>query len=398
MNTTALFTISSNNYYAFSKTMLQSVKNFHDEIDLFFLLVDEKADDRILQDQRLFNLRLVKDIGILDYKKMAFAYNILEFNTAMKPFFINYLFESGYDKVIYVDPDILVCNRLDDALNALNDHSIVLTPHQLSPIKNVDRFIPYDQFKWEQSLLQRGTYNLGFIGLSKTLQSKSFLEWWSNRCKYLCFEDPEQGLFVDQKWIDLALCFFPSTVVLRHLGFNMAVWNLHARRLIDNRVNGVVPLVFYHFSSIDINNPDIISKHDKTLKLKDRPDLIELFKAYREKVMNNNYDYFSKLPYSYDFFGDNRRIHLLERRLYAAVANNFPDPFSTPSDNFYSLLRAKRKENNISRNKPTDSLVVSFAKMCIRIVFKLIGVKSYTRLVRFFRITDSFRLHTFLID
>ncbi len=398
MNATAIFTISSNNYYAFAKTMLQSVRSFHNKIDLFFLLVDEKADDRIAKDQNLFNLRLVKDIGILNYKKMAFAYDITEFNTAVKPFFINYLFQNGYDKVIYLDPDIIVCNQLDAALNALHNHAIVVTPHQLSPIKDLDHFVPYEQFKWEQSVLQRGTYNLGFIGISNTTESRSFLAWWSNRCSFLCFADPEQGLFVDQKWLDLALSFFPSIFVLRHQGYNMAVWNLHARNLINNRVNGVDPLVFYHFSSIDINNPDIISKHDRSIKLKDRPDLIDLFQKYREKVKNNDHYYFSKLPYTYDFFSDGQKISLLERRLYAAVAKNYHDPFSTPSKHFYASLRENRKNERPQYCKQSENLTLTFVKSCIRMLFKLIGAKRYSKIVRFFRVTDSFRSHTFLLD
>jgi lipopolysaccharide biosynthesis glycosyltransferase len=126
MNNTAIFTISSNNYFAFTKTLLQSVRDFHDDVDLYFLLADEVADNKILSEQNLFHLRTVKEIGISDYKKMAFAYDIVEFNTAVKPFFINYLFEKGYEKVVYIDPDILVCNRLDGS-DELNNHSIVVT-------------------------------------------------------------------------------------------------------------------------------------------------------------------------------------------------------------------------------------------------------------------------------
>jgi hypothetical protein len=400
MNTTAIFTISSNNYYAFAKTLLQSVKEFHSasDVDLYYLLVDEKADERINEDQQLFKLRVVKDIGIPDYKKMAFAYDIVEFNTAVKPFFIRYLFEQGYDKVIYLDPDILVVNRLDAALNALDNNAIVVTPHQLSPAGNLNNFIPYQQFKWEQSVLQRGTFNLGFIGVANTPTGSSFLDWWSNRCYYLCFSDPEQGLFVDQKWIDLAKVFFPSLSVLQHQGYNMAVWNLYARKMFNNRVNEADPLVFYHFSSIDMNDPVIISKHDKSLKLEDRPDLADLFQAYRDKVMNNDHPYFSKLPYTYDFFNDGRKINLLERRLYSAVANNYPDPFSTPSSRFYSTLREKRKSDRLSDDRSTDSVTLSCAKTCIRTLFRLIGARRYTKVVLFFRLTDSFRQHTFLLD
>lgn len=396
MHNTAIFTISSNNYFAFAKTLLQSVREFHNDLDLFFLLADEVADDKTLNNNDLFHVCLVKDIGIQDYKKMAFAYDIIEFNTAVKPFFINYLFNQGYKKVIYIDPDILVCNRLDTALDALNDHSIVITPHQLAPVKDVDSFIPYLQ--WEQSALATGIFNLGFIGVANTEEGRYFVDWWSNRCNFICYVDNETGLFVDQKWINLASCFFPSTYILRHKGYNMAVWNLHDRVLINNRVNGVEPLVFYHFSSIDMIDPEIISKHDKTLKLKDRPDLIDLFHSYREKVNNNGYDYFCKLPYSFDYFNDGLKINLLDRRLYAAVANNYSNPFNTPGDSFYSVLKMKMQSNKKVNNIRNDSLINRILMLCLKTIFKLLGARRYTNLVLSSKYLDRLRLHTFLIE
>jgi len=396
MHNTAIFTISSNNYFAFAKTLLQSVREFHNDVDLFFLLADETADDKILNDNDLFHVCLVKDIGIQDYKKMAFAYNIIEFNTSIKPFFINYLFNKGYKKVIYIDPDILVYNRLDTALDALNDHSIVVTPHQLAPVKDVDSFIPYLQ--WEQSALSTGIFNLGFIGVANTEEGRRFVDWWSNRCNFICYVDNETGLFVDQKWINLALCFFPSTYILRHKGYNMAVWNLHDRVLINDRVNGVEPLVFYHFSSIDMSDPEIISKHDKTLKLKDRPDLIDLFYSYREKVINNGYNYFHKIPYTFDYFDDGNKINLLDRRLYAPVANNYSNPFDTPAHSFYTVLKMKMQSNKKINNMRNDSLINRILMLCLKTIFKLLGARRYTNLVLYSKYLDRLRLHTFLIE
>jgi hypothetical protein len=396
MQETAIFTTSSNNYFAFVKTLLQSVRDFHDDIDLYFLLVDETADERMLDQEDLFRLCLVKDIGIADYKKMAFAYDMVEFNTAVKPFFVNYLFNQGYKKVIYLDPDILVCDRLDAALDALANHSIIVTPHQLSPVTDVDRFVSYLQ--WEQSALLTGIFNLGFIGVANSLEGRAFVDWWSNRCKYMAFVDPGAGLFVDQKWVNLAMCFYPSTYILRHKGYNMCVWNLHDRVLIDGRVNGVEPLVFYHFSSIDMNDPEIISKHDMTLKLKDRPDLIDLARSYRERVQHNGYDHFHGLPYTYDYFSEGRKIDLLERRLYSAVSENFPDPFSTPSNEFYAELKKKRRSGTVTSCVRNQVLIERIAKAVLKTTFKIVGAKQYADIMRWFNVAGRLRNHTFLLD
>ena len=51
----------------------------------------------------------------------------------------------------------------------------------------------------------------------------------------------EEGLFVDQKWIDLVPGFYPDVGIIHHPGYNVAYWNLHCRRVEIGdqiRVNG----------------------------------------------------------------------------------------------------------------------------------------------------------------
>ena len=48
MKETSVFTISSKNYFAFSKTLLESVREYHPEVDLHFLLADEPGDGLLL--------------------------------------------------------------------------------------------------------------------------------------------------------------------------------------------------------------------------------------------------------------------------------------------------------------------------------------------------------------
>ena len=77
------------------------------------------------------------------------------------------------------------------------------------------------------------------------------------------FHDLRSGLFVDQKWVDLAPCFFDEIHILRHAGCNVAYWNLRERFLsdADNRVvvNGDTPLVFFHYSGYRTDRPDQLS-------------------------------------------------------------------------------------------------------------------------------------------
>ncbi len=70
------------------------------------------------------------------------------------------------DKLLYLDPDILILNSLDGLQGALEEANVLLTPHLLSPL-------PADGCKQnDHDILQAGTYNLGFLGLRNSLESR----------------------------------------------------------------------------------------------------------------------------------------------------------------------------------------------------------------------------------
>jgi len=325
------------------------------------------------------------------------VYDMIEFNTALKPFFINYLFNKGYEKVIYLDPDIYVYNRLDVALEKLENHSAIVTPHQLSPVARLNNYVPYIQ--WEQSALQTGIFNLGFIGVSNSVEGRAFIDWWSNRCRYMCFMEWQSGLFFDQKWVDMAIAYFPSIHILRHEGYNTAVWNIHSRVISDEGgkvINGKVPLVFYHFSSIDIFNKDLISKHDRSLMLTSRPDLCELFRLYREKVTNNAYTYFSTLPYAFGKFSDGNVIEVVERRFYITIADKDNNPFNYTRKSFYIALHNSNKLGLFSRNDESQGMIKHILKRSLWVIFLLIGPNRYTYMLRYLQGMDVPRSHIIL--
>ncbi len=54
-------------------------------------------------------------------------------------------------------------------------HSFVLTPHMTEPLPN-DGKHPQDIH-----VLASGTYNLGFLGISKTTTALKMLDWWNDK-------------------------------------------------------------------------------------------------------------------------------------------------------------------------------------------------------------------------
>ena len=194
MTKRAIFTIVSCNYFHYAKTLMQSVRKVDSSSDLLVILVDDGYDPTNYTADT-FHVINFKDIPIPDRKKMCFQYDILELNTAVKPFTIKYLFNKGYSKVVYLDPDIFVYNSLERIFDSLETHDVVVTPHLTKPLD--DKFRPADL-----DILRAGVYNLGFLAVKGTTEVQKFIDWWAEKLVDQCRVAISEGIFVDQKWCD----------------------------------------------------------------------------------------------------------------------------------------------------------------------------------------------------
>jgi hypothetical protein len=150
-------------------------------------------------------------------------FSTVEKYCVQKPFAFNVLKSLGFDEIVYLDPDTFVFDRIDDIFELLNHNDILITPHITSPITSVDNL-----WYTELSALKHGAYNLGFLAVNMhRSNSQSFINWWQERCTDYCKTDFPNGLFTDQKWIDLAPGLFDSVKIIRTPGYNVASWNLH---------------------------------------------------------------------------------------------------------------------------------------------------------------------------
>jgi hypothetical protein len=370
--------------------MLQSARRVHPECDLYFLLVDRHYDG--ISEHTEFKTIDLDELHIPGQNKMAFAYDIVEMNTAVKPFLLSHLLEKGYSKVIYIDPDIFVYNRLDQAIEALDTHSIVLTPHALNPAPPANSFA--GKVQWEQNMLVGGIFNLGFIALSNRKNTKEFLTWWQNRCTYLCYIEPIVGLFVDQKWAELAIAYWNDVFILRDPGYNVSVWNLHERSISNLHINENSKLIFYHYSSIDMTTDTYISKHVKSINFQRHPALIELFANYKSTIRKNEFDYYHSLPYVYGCFKDGKMIDVLERRLYAQAADGTWNPFLCTKTEFYRRL----KKHTRSIIKKRNGLLLSLASILCYSLLRIIGANNYRNIMMLGTKAIQLRAHSFLFQ
>jgi hypothetical protein len=297
---TTVFTLCSANYLAHAKTLGDSLTEHNPDYSFVIGLVDGLPRNLESSYWHPYELIPVEKLNIPDFEQMADDYNIVELNTAVKPFYIEYLYrrDPSVEVVIYLDPDILVLASFESLASKLRTYNIVLTPHLCS----FDNSAANVHF--ETLVLTVGLYNLGFIATSRGETTFAFLDWWQKRVRHGCYYRPGSGIFVDQLWVNLAPVYFPNVLVDKDPGYNMCYWNLFERRL-DRRegryvVNEQHDLVFYHFSGYNPMRPEAPTSRGKVKasSFSERPDLKPLYDEYRSRLLSRNYSSIQLLPYS----------------------------------------------------------------------------------------------------
>jgi hypothetical protein len=267
-----------------------------------------------------------------------FRYDIIEACTAVKARALRHILASpGAEKVIYLDPDIALFNPMNFVIDLLDDHAIVLTPHQIDPEPAAHKQAILDN---EIGSLTYGVFNLGFIAVSQHPEAHRFTQWWADRLNEWCHDRPDMGVFVDQKWCNLIPCFFDSVKVLRDPGYNVASWNLSQRRMHFDKagqalINGA-PLRFYHFTKLGPVGETMTRRYAG-----DNFEFYELWWWYRREVIRHTSPRIPKDWWYYGAFDNGKTIPKAARELYRDrydFQNVFSNPFLTDKGSYYDWL------------------------------------------------------------
>ncbi len=297
MNKPVICTIIGKNYLAAARCLTDSFLEHHPEGQVYVLVIDD-LEGYFVPAQERFITVTVDQLGLAEFEAFTLRYNVLELSTAVKPFFLEYLFrQPAHEKICYFDPDIYFYQPLTEIWDLLDTYGIVLIPHLLDFLD--DEFRPS-----ELDILRAGCYNLGFIGLAQHAELDRFLRWWQKKLIKECVVDFEKGYFVDQKWIDLAPSLFSSVYIHRDPGCNVAYWNLNHRHIKHQAglytINGS-PLKFFHFSGFSPQHMERISKYQDRLELANLPEVTPLFEAYGNRLLAKDYLVTRQWPYTYGY-------------------------------------------------------------------------------------------------
>jgi len=293
-------TICSNNYLAQALVLSESFLSYNPEYYFVLGIADTRHEQINYSMFDKVEVIFIEELGIEDFSELKLKYNIIELNTCFKPIIIKYLLEKykQASSICYLDPDILITNKFTCIEDEIRNFNVLLTPHIITPIPDDDCHPKENLF------LKYGIFNLGFIYLNRSKETDILIDWWDSRVRKYGFMDSKNGYFTDQLWVNFFPVFFEKIKVSKNLGLNMAVWNLHERFITieDEKffINNKYPLIFFHFSGFSPYYNTHLSdiKYDR-YNLLNRADLLEICEVYRQKLIRNNYVYFTKIEYGF---------------------------------------------------------------------------------------------------
>lgn len=274
-NTHTFCSIITSDYFFYIQALYDSIIQYQPNVSFKILVVDEITKDLTYDNIEVFSLNEIKKSFQSDYTKIAHYESdpASKLRWALKPLFIKYLLLlEKFEKVIFLDPDILFYNDPAFLFEKLTKSDVIITPHWRSKDPEVDK----TNF---ESLFTGGLFNAGFFGCNRN--AVNILEWWLKVCAYKMIK--VDGFYVDQGYLNLMPIYFSDQVeIIQHKGCNVSNWNLiECKRSFkdsDVIIANKYPLIFIHYTNATINF--IASGKDVLLK----PHL----KLYKEAILKHN--------------------------------------------------------------------------------------------------------------
>lgn len=166
------------------------------------------------------------------------------FRWSLKPVLLKKILnDTSTDEILYCDNDIFFFQPFNFLFKEFSRHDILLFPHWRINHPLVDK-------DWFETNFKDGIFNGGCIGVSK--KATEFLNWWAECCAYRCEINFSDGLYVDQKYLDMVPALFERSHIVRHKGCNVAYWNIRSlpRSLKNQKViiDEKEEVVFAHFT------------------------------------------------------------------------------------------------------------------------------------------------------
>ncbi|MGE5677297.1 MAG: hypothetical protein ACM3ZR_04490 [Pseudomonadota bacterium] len=246
------FTTVVSSGYVHKFLALQDSLSLHcNDYHLFALCVDDTAY-RVLCSLELKNttLFLAPDLEKGRLLQVKNNRNHHEYCWTLKPFFLKYIMQKYKDTGYYahLDADLYFYSNPLQIVMEAPTASLFLTDHNFSA-------------EFLTSYETSGRFNTGFVCCRNDDTAYAAVKWWLDKCFEKCslVADAEKEIYGDQRYVEKWPLLFPNVHIVHSKGANVAQWNIlglkveekDSQVLVDNDV-----LVFFHFSGLEILEPD----------------------------------------------------------------------------------------------------------------------------------------------
>ena len=404
-----VFTIITRNYLPMALCCMDSFTKHNEDVEAVIVIADKHDETEVLESR--YTIIYSSDELEIDYEHYAMKYNVTEFCTYLKPLmFLRLTDIYDIENVVYIDPDVYTFGSFAGIYEQLNSFSCVVTPHWLDYETVQDKLVP------EQVVMFSGVFNFGFVAFN-TKRGEKALKWWASMLEFACYHDKVDAFHTDQKIGD----FFPIILgenlkILDNPGMNVAIWNLHERKVsTDNGRTHVVnvkgqafDLIFVHFAGYSHDNETLLHKGYPWVDINNFDGYKALTVAYRRHMRRSGWPELNK-NYLYNSFGNGRSISHMQRRLYRSLIefrgeDKFRKNCFKEVGEFYQLLKSKGLilENNMDGLREYSFSEFDKKLRMVQSVFYVIrivlGSAKYALLMKFLQRFARPENQLFLLD
>ena len=328
-------TVSTASHLAFCRVLAESVSRTHPGRRLTVLLIDDSERVHVSANE-LFDVVSPDQVDLdpAEFRRMAAVYEAIELACALKPWVIRRQLDAGFACAVYLDGDTQVFGSLTDLVAAAKSQGVALVPHTYELLDR-DGLEPADV-----NFLRFGSFNGGCLAVADSAQGRRFLAWWSLRLARGAIYSDEEGLYLDQRWLDLVPPIFDAAIV-RDPGLDVAYWNRAAALewKDGHYLVGSAPLRLFHYSGFDPRDPTLLSTLNRAnprATTAANPALARLTSEYASRLMEQGFEDLAGREYRFartlTGFPLDRRIRRLYRSELLAGERGEgqlpPDPFT----------------------------------------------------------------------
>ncbi len=337
---TVVATIAARNFLPRARVLAASLARVHPKLPLILLLLDEPGPP-VDSAREPFEILGVDDLSGSHVRTVAFRYARRAACAAAKPALIRHLLSRGHERVLFLDPDTVVTGDLAPLIDTLDEASVVLTPHLVTPATG-----PAARER-ELAIGRAGVVNTGVVGVRAGGDGGRFVSWWGERLLTQCIVDPAAALHLDQRWADLAAGLFGGVRLVRDPGVNVAYWNLAERplRIEGQRITAAGhPCRLLHASGYDVRQPERLSIYAPPAEPEGMGAVRRLTARYRRALFDAGESEALARPWAFDRYADGVPIEEAARvahRELGREAGRFGDPFAVGSGSFREWLATR---------------------------------------------------------